>query len=371
MDNLQETNKFSLSSEGSLGIFTTVALILLLWGFCWLKSYTPFSSQQHINVMFKQVSGLHSGAFVFVDGVKAGVVENVDWKDNNQVLVRLSITHPHMIIPQGAQFNILANGIIGARYMDIIMPNIDKSVQEPIDESTIVMGGDVLRPEIILDKIGHDLDKIDIDSIQENISEDGKVLRKAANQFSALANKTMPVMDRALPLEYSLIAVSTELRKTTHKLDNFIDNPKLSPELRQTIKEARQTAQMAQSAIHELNNTLTDKSVRQDLFDTMHQLNEATLQLERSMETLHSVSKDTELRSDVKQILFDARKSLEKLDHILNNPDSGADIKSTLKNTRATLEDVDLAARQLQQILDKRQPLIHMFLGRPGHIKAN
>ena len=239
-------------------------------------------------MLFKQVAGLHPGAFVFVDGVKAGVVDNVTWKSNNQVLVHLSIKHPHMIIPQGAQFNILANAIIGARYVDIIMPDIDKSLQEPIDESTIVMGGYVMRPELILHKIGEDIDRLDIDAIGQNLSEDGKVLRRAANQFSVLANKTMPVMDRALPLEDSLIAVSTDLRKTTHKLDNFIDNPKLSPDLRQTIKEARQTAQMAQSAIHELNNTLTDKSVRQDLFDTMHQLNEATLQLERSMETLHT-----------------------------------------------------------------------------------
>ena len=161
-----------------------MALILLLWGFCWLKSYAPFQTKQHINVMFTQVAGLHADALVFVDGVKAGAVDSVTWKNNNQVLVRIRITHPGMIIPQGATFNILANGVIGARYVDIVMPNIDKSLQQPIDESTIVTGGAALRPEVVLEKLGNDLDKIDVDSIKENISEDTRVLRRAANQFS-------------------------------------------------------------------------------------------------------------------------------------------------------------------------------------------
>ena len=304
-----------------------------------------------------------------VDGVRAGNVDKVTWIGTNQVLVRLQITHPHMIIPLGSKFTILANALVGARYMDIALPNTGEEDQKPIPESTIVTGGDTLRPEIILNKVGGDLDQIDMAAIKRNLSEDDKVLRKAASQFSILADKTMPVMEKALPLENNLMVVSNDLSITTKRLNKFIDNPKLSPELRETVRDAKETAQIAQKAIGDLNKTLTDKSLRQDLLDTMHQLNQSTCLLEQSMEKLQGITQDVHFREDMKEILLQARQALERLDKLLNDPNSGSDVRSTLKDTRTTLEDVDLAARQLQQILSKRQPLIHMFLGRPGYIK--
>ncbi len=98
--------------------------------------------------MFGNVGGLHASALVFVDGIKAGTVEKVTWKSNNQVLVRLRITHPDIIIPFGARFNILANGIIGARYVDITLPEQPDATQKPIDDTTIVQGESALRPEL-------------------------------------------------------------------------------------------------------------------------------------------------------------------------------------------------------------------------------
>jgi phospholipid/cholesterol/gamma-HCH transport system substrate-binding protein len=365
---LEKADQITSKLDGSLGIFTIVAMILLLWGFCWLKSYAPLQTKQYVNVLFTEVGGLREGANVYVDGVRAGSVDSISWQEPHKVIVRISITNSKMTILKGSQFNILANAVIGARYVDILLPTGENL--EPIDQATIVRGGYVVRPEIILHKIGLDIDRLDLDAMQRNLNEDGRVFRNAASKFSQLSDNVVPVMKKALPLEDSLIILSGDLRVTANKLDKFIDNPKLSPDLKQTIKEARQTAQIAQSAIHELNNTLADKSMRKDLFDTIHQLNESTNHLEKAMERLQQIGQDTQFRSDIKEILLDARKTLEKLDKLLNNPDSGADVRSTLKETRTTLEDVDTAARQLEQIMDKPHPLIHMFMGRPGHLKV-
>jgi DNA repair exonuclease SbcCD ATPase subunit len=250
------------------------------------------------------------------------------------------------------------------------MPNIEKSFQEPLDESTIVTGDHVSRPEIVLDKIGEDINKIDIDKIQANIDEDGKVLRHAANRVSVLADKTMPVVDRALPLEDNLSVLTADMRKTLNRLNKFADNPKLSADIRETVEKARQTAQLAETAIRELNNMTADKALRHDIGEAMSHLNQSTAQLEQSMEALQQVTEDKGFRSDVKEILFEARKTLDKLERVLNDPQSGNDVRATLKRTRSTLTDIDITARQLQQILDKKHPLIHMFLGRPGHLDA-
>jgi len=342
----------------------------MLWALCWLKNFYPFYSRQHINVIFANVGGLHACAPVYVDGVHAGSVEKVIWKNNNQVLVRLNITHPSMLIPYGSHFSIFANGVIGARYVDIRLPNNNGSPLIPLDESSIVTGDPALRPEIVLDKLGRDISEIDLDKVNQRISSDEKEFRKVANQFTNLARKTEPVLEHALPLEDNLQALSNEMRNTLHKLNSFSDNPKLSREWRDLIKEAKEAAETAQQAISELNTMVSDKSLKNDIRDTMIELNQSTAQFEKSIEILQQVSKDRELRSDAKKILLDLSKALDKLDKILENPESGSDIRATLKNTRSTLSDIDTAARQLQQILDQRHPLIHMFLGRPGHIKS-
>jgi hypothetical protein len=40
-----------------------------------------------------------------------------------------------------------------------------------------------------------------------------------------------------------------------------------------------------------------------------------------------------------------------------------------MQKIRAAVQDIDIAAQQLRQILDKRHPLLHMIFGRPGYIK--
>jgi ABC-type transporter Mla subunit MlaD len=342
----------------------------MLWALCWLKNFYPFYSRQHINVIFPNVGGLHACAPVYVDGVHAGSVEKVTWKNNNQVLVRLTITHPRMLIPYGSHFSIFANGVIGARYVDISLPDNNGSEPIPLDESSVVNGDAALRPEIVLDKLGRDISEIDLDKVNERISSDEKEFRKVGNQFTNLAKRAEPVLEHAVPLEDNLQVLSYEMRNTLRKLNNFSDNPKLSQEWRDLIKEAKEAAETAQQAIRELNNMVSDKSLKSDIQNTMVELNQSTAQFEKSVEVLQQVSKDTGLRSDVKEILIDLSKALDKLDRILQNPDSGSDIRATLKSTRSTLGDIDTAARQLQQILDQKHPLIHMFLGRPGHIKV-
>ncbi len=223
--------------------------------------------------------------------------------------------------------------------------------------------------EALVDKLGRDINKIDMDSLSERIDNDDKVFRRASNQFAILASKATPVLEQALPLESNLNILSLQMRRTLHKLDDFADNPKLSKEWRQLVDELKETAQIAQQTITDLNKIVSDKSLKKDIARTMDDLNQTTAQFEHSINMLQQVSSDKALRSDVKEIMVDLRQALDSLDRILRNPDSGSDVRETLKSTRSTLSDIDIAAKQLQQILDKRHPIIHMFLGRPGHLK--
>jgi ABC-type transporter Mla subunit MlaD len=353
--------------DGALGIFTAVAIILLVWGFCWLKSYNPFFTQQHIKILFPEVAGLNPNADVYAGGVKVGCVAKINWLEPTKVLVCLRLTKPNMVVREGSRFDILTNGLIGAKYIDITLA--ESAEARPLDDSIVVAGEKPVLAERVVNKFARELDKIDMDNLSQNLDYDRKVLEKAADKFTVLADKTMPVMDRAVPLESEISRLSVNLRRTSTNLNRLLDSEHISPELRETVKQANETARDARAAIHELNVTLSDREMRGDLVGTMKQFSEAAGDLQSSMRMLKDLSTDKDLRADTKQMLLNARIAMEKLDEVFSDPNFGSDLRATMQKTRAAVQDIDIAAQQLRQILNKRQPLLHMIFGRPGYIK--
>ena len=359
-----------LYADGALGIFTVVAFIFLVWGFCWLKSYSSLRLPQRINIYFSQVAGLNENAPVYVDGVRVGVVDRLEWQDNHKVLVSVRINSSRVVVPKGARFVILTNGIVGAKYVEIELPDHDAGLPKPraLTADDYVKGEDPVRPELAVNQLAIGLSNIDMEQLQHNFEADRARLVRAADQLAILAEKTMPVIDRALPLEEAFLALSKDLTRLTSKLSNMLDNPKLSDDLKETAKQARETVETARSIMTELNLTLKDKPLRKDLIDAISKLRATAESVSKSVDTIQKIAGDKDLRSDVKEILSQARTSLEKVDKLLNKPGVGEDLRQTLAESREAIQHADLAARQLNQILNKRFPLVHMMLGRPGHI---
>ena len=332
----------NIEKDGALGIFTTVAFVLLFWALCWFKCYSPFTVQQNIKVIFPEIVGLDENADVYVDGVKVGCVSKINWLEKKAVIVSLRINNAKAIIRKGARFDILTNGLVGAKYVDITLPEANDTI--PLDGSMLVMGEKPVRTELAVNKFVSLFNQVDVDQIKEDLDNDQKIFKRAADKFCLLANKTILVMDRALPLEDEVNRLSSRLRMTAKKLDRLLDVEDVSPELKKTVKLANETAQNMRIAIHELNQTLADKNMRQDFINAMNQFEESSENLESSMEMLSQLSKDQDLRNDTKQMLLDARIAMQKLYDVFNDPDFGSDFKATMQKTRAAVQDIDIAA---------------------------
>ncbi|MDQ5968095.1 MAG: hypothetical protein QG625_4252 [Cyanobacteriota bacterium erpe_2018_sw_39hr_WHONDRS-SW48-000098_B_bin.30] len=363
-----------LLTDGSIGVFTTVAIILLLWGLCWLKSYSSLRPPQHIKLIFHEIAGLNDNAAVYVDGVRVGMVEQIEWLMDRRVLVKLRIHSPNVRVPQGAVFSILTNGVVGAKYIEIKMPaQIAGAYPLPLlDERVEVMGEDPVRPELALNNLAIGLAKVDMEKFQRNFEADRNRLARAADQLSILATKTIPLVDRALPMEEDIKALTSDVRKITHKIAKFLDNPATSGDLRESAQSARAAMADLKDTMHDLSDTLKDKSLRQDLVTSMNRLTEASKNIEQTAKSFHDIALDKDLRADVKQILSQTRATLTKVDETLSKPaNKNGSLRDTLSKTHDAIDHLDLAARQLNQILSKRSPLLQMIVGRPGYIKPD
>ncbi len=353
-----------------LGLFVLIALIFLACGWAWLKSFSPLRPSQRVYVSFHDVAGLNPNAAVYTNGVRIGTVAGMQLQGKAKVLVVLKIDPGQIVLPQGSGFTILTDGIVGAKYVEVFLPdpNAD-SLPKPLDESTVTVGTDPIRLEIVANKIAANLDENKIEELHERITSDMDRLTRAADNVSKLSERALPAIDRAGPLEEKLSQCIQELQFMSKKVNKILSNPNFSDDLKQTAAKANETAQHIQLSIRDLNQTLADKSLRGDLVTAMESLDQSADHVQMTIGSINKMAGDKDLRTDMKHILSETQSVLDRVDHLVNEPGFGSDLRETLADTRDTVRRVDTVAAQVNQILNKRHPLLHLIVGRPGFIK--
>lgn len=367
----QKPSDHRLLENAVIGMFVSIAIIILVWSFCWWRNLDPWSSQQVINVEFPEVAGLSQNAAVIIDGTRIGRVDKLEWEGNNQVLVQLRIISSKLKVPTIAKFQILADGLVGSKYVEIIIPD-DADMNGPVITQDMRVKGEMpARPELALQKITIGLSHLNPEQMVENYREDRKRVIRAADQLAILADKTIPVIEHALPIEKELLPLTKDLNKMTGKLTRILDNPKISRDLKDTIAQAQSTITSAKQLVFQIEGMVHDKEIRTELRTIIGKLEKSTDTMYHTVNKVQKLTENKELRDDVKEILGKTRQTLDKADDLLNKPILKSDLKKTLSNAQEAVENINLASKQMTKILDKRFPLVRMMFGRPGHVKTD
>lgn len=353
--------------DAPLGLFTGIGVLLTLGAWMWFKNIDIMHQPQHFNVMFHNSSGLQENAAVYVDGVRVGSVEKVTLQGKHKVEVGVKITNEHLRIPEGSQVTILMNGLVGARYVEIELPDLAPGEHRPpLGPDSVVQGIDPVRAELIVNKLASELDQVDLTGMDKSLRTGLSKLSNAADHMSTLATKLEPAVDRATGLEDKLSVLATDLHGTTKRVNRLMDDPKYGKDLKETIKTAEATVAQLQETMKDVDDMLGDKELRSDVLSALHQLNDSTSHVDNAMKAISTLSRDAKLREDAKEILGRANDTMTKVNQLVSQPAFGTDLKQTLHNTRDAIQDLDVVAKQMQNILDKKHPLLHLIFGRPG-----
>ena len=395
--------------EVRVGIFTIVAVMLLVYGWSWLKSFSPLHPPQHITVQFKDIAGLATNAPVNISGVRVGTVEQIDLKGKGQVLAHLKIKTEEVTVPQGSTFTIQTLGLVGAKYIEITLPE-EKEGEEPappIDSNTVVVGQNPIRVELVINKIATNVNnmigKVSDDNTQsslataiqksgetiENINSAAVKLNKNMDKISTATDsivKTSDKFGKVADQANSLTAnansffkegtgtltnvseLTDEFKTTSKRVNKLLDSPQVVGDLKQTAQDARKTVAAVREVMSELETTLKDKNMRKDLIALLDRITKSTENVSKSMESLNKITGDKELRNDIKVVVNKAHDAVNKVDRVISNRDFKGNLTSTVEEVRSAAKHMDIAAKQLNQILDKRAPLLHMMIGRPGSL---
>lgn len=414
----QQTNR-----EIRVGLFSLGALILLVAGWAWLKSFSLFHAPQRFNAEFDDIAGMSNSATVNVQGVRVGTVDTINFNKARKVLVRIKITNPDVTIPKGSDISIQTLGLVGAKYLEISLPR-DKNGKladnPPLtEEDTVYPKGEAPNEQLAQNGLVHNPTRTEliINNVAEKIGAiaqtiDPESVGQSINNLSSASNKLNANMDRlrdaadSVKTASSNIAVTserfgrtadnasvaserastffrdgdtavrniseltTEFKGTSRRINGMLANPNFSSDLKETISQARQTAETVRGAMKDLGTTLQDKNLREQVLATLTRLQQSTENIKTSMEIVNRMSADQGLRSDLKDVVKGAKEALEKANGLLSEQGGlgGTDVRSTVARVKTAATDVDIASRQIQQVLSKRAPLLHLLFGRPGKL---
>ncbi len=398
------------NQEIRVGLFALFALILLVWGWTWLKSFNIFHIPQQFTVQFHDVAGLNNNATVNINGVRVGTVEKVELISKGEVHVHIRVTADKVVVTKGSTVTIQTLGLVGAKYVEISLPEQRASEQPPVPltATDMVVGQDPVRVELVVNDIATRLAKV-VRSVKsekagtslaealehsgeavKNINEASEKLNKNMDKFAKVAEsvqstseKIGSVAQKAEGVETSaksfltsgssamtnVASLAQDWRGTSRKLNKILDNPNLSGELKETAELARQTADKVSKVLHELNTTVKDETLRKDVLAILNRVDQSTDNIAKSLNVVKDLSGDAGLRTDLKQIVGDAKDAMVKLDSVVGEPGMKNDLKTTINKVRSAAENVDYASRQLSNVLNKRAPLFHLMFGRPGQIE--
>ena len=105
-------------SELKIGLTVILALIILVGTIIWGKGYVLTAKSKTLDVRFEDVAGLEDGAFVLVNGLRKGRVEEFRLEQED-VLVHISVDE-RVKLYDDAIFEITSPDLMGAKVINII-----------------------------------------------------------------------------------------------------------------------------------------------------------------------------------------------------------------------------------------------------------
>ncbi len=401
-------NKMKAHLEYSVGLFVIIAIIGLIWGISWLKALDPLHPPQKVTVKFHDIAGLNNNAPVNVNGVRVGTVDKISLKGKGLVHVTLRIKTEEVTLPKGSRFTIQTLGLVGAKYIEITLPEIDPNQPPPdIKPDEIVDGEDPVRVELVINKIATKLNSVVGDTLDdkagsglkealehsgeavrhineaaqklnknmdkwsattESLTETSRKIGDAADQAKAMASNARAFFGNGSSTLQDIKGAAKDSRVAFQKVSKVLDNPALSGDLKETATQARQTAEAIQSTMQEINQTLKDTELRKELNDMLNKLSASTQNIRESVTAINKLANDGELKTDIRDTVREAKETVEGARKLINEVDVAKDIPGAIKNFKNASANIDIAAKQLNQVLGKRFMLFHLMFGRPGYI---
>jgi|GEM_PF-443704 len=282
-----------IPNEVKVGILTITGLVVLFFGYKYLKGSAFFNNENVYYSYYEDIGGLLVGNPVQIQGFKIGTVENIEFMQEEPLhtLVKVGMRiDGHIKVPQGSKANIVSTGLMGNIAINIIYPPKDK------------LTGNVSYLE---------------DGAELNGTLDGGMMEMITNEITPIRQKSTKLME-------SLDSLSTGVNEImrSSRMDNTLNN--------------------------------VDKSFA-TLEKTLINMNNISAELQGILKSqsshISSIAENTD------KVSGNFLESSKKLDIILSNATNitanaaKADISGSTESLKKTMDEAQIAVKEMQNTL--------------------
>ena len=285
------------SRELKVGVLAIICLVILYFGFNFLKGINIFSPTKVYVGTFDRINGLTAQAPVYIKGYQVGLVESIqyDFKQYPAFTVNVSIDKT-IELPRGTQMALVADGLLGGGAIELQLPNMPNRAM-PYQK------GDTLPTQIVPGLI---------DNLQTGILANLDSLLAEANTLLASLNDQMSegslyaTLQNIEQITQNLAISSKDLRALTHNqlptimdkadatiqgLNDIVDDVKAA-NIQGTVGMVDSTLNTLNAALQSQESTvgmlLNDKTLYDNLNNALQDLDQALLNVDSIMVSIKS-----------------------------------------------------------------------------------
>lgn len=222
-----------ISKEVRIGIAGVASLFVLVYGISYLKGLNIFKSASTYVVRFDNIDGLSKSAPVYADGVKVGIVRNIDYDFVNPENVYLEIeVDTEMRIPKGSTAELIPQ-LMGEVKMNLLLANNPREKYQLGDTLEGTLNGGAFEsvskmvPQfmVMLPKIDSILISLNTILSDSTIPSTMKSVANATSNLAVISKDLKGFMKHDVPqlssklntLSDNFIAVSEQLKGINYK----------------------------------------------------------------------------------------------------------------------------------------------------------
>ncbi|MGF7216887.1 phospholipid/cholesterol/gamma-HCH transport system substrate-binding protein [Spirosoma lacussanchae] len=255
-----------LSQEVKVGLLAVVSLMMLYFGFEFLKGSDFFSNNRTYQVIYDNVDGLTSSNPVRINGLSVGQVKSIDilQDQGNKLLVTVELKND-IRVTQGSQAILADDGLLGGKSIRLVVKPGTPQLEEG---GQLVATKETGLTALIREKTLPVLNNVDSLTYQLNrvvaqFDQTGVVLNKTL----ASANAAVGTLDLTIAenraglrttlanvnrLSASLIETERQLKPILAKADTFADSLQ-GLQLKQTLGSVNKTVDNLQRILGDIN----------------------------------------------------------------------------------------------------------------------
>ncbi len=283
-----------ISKEVKTGILAIIAIVLLIYGYSFLKGSNILDSSRTFYVTYKNVEGLTESSPVTINGLPIGKVQSIDFFNKNGELIVTFNVNKEFKFSRTSIVRIYSSSLIGGKQLAII---------PDMRSNKYAKSGDTLYGEI---------EKGMLDAVKGGLK----------------------------PLEEKILATLSGLDTLVLNLNDVLDK-KTKDNLKQSIANLNQTMYSFKGASKNLNSLLATNKDK---------LNNTLTNLEVTSENFANLS-DSLAKIETGEMVKNLEEVLSKFNAIADGMNNGEGSMGKLLKDEKLYDNLEGASRQLEQLL--------------------